>query len=90
MKGGRAMHFLLENSCEHAAADALRTLVMEAGARFPAVIAGKRSDGSRMQGAWVGQEGCTAYQVLDATDDRSAATDRIDLRVPADRRCKRL
>jgi hypothetical protein len=29
------MHCLLENSCEPAAADALRTLVMEAGARFP-------------------------------------------------------
>jgi hypothetical protein len=63
---------------------------MEAGARYPDVIAGKGSDGFRMQGAWVGQEGYTAYQVLDATDDWSAESDRIGLRVPADRRCKRL
>jgi hypothetical protein len=32
----------------------------------------------------VGQEGYTAYQVLDATDDWSAESDRIGLRVPAD------
>jgi hypothetical protein len=45
MKEGRAMHFLLEISCGLAAADALRTLVMEAGERFPDVNAGKGSDG---------------------------------------------
>jgi hypothetical protein len=38
------MHFLLEISYEPAAADALRTLVMEAGEKFSAAISGKGSD----------------------------------------------
>jgi hypothetical protein len=62
------MHFLIDIAYEPAAADALRTLVMEAGEKFSAVIAGKKSEGFRIAGAWVALESCTAYLVLDATD----------------------
>jgi hypothetical protein len=62
------MHFLLEISYEPAAADSLRTLVMEAGDRYSAAMSGKESDGFRVEGSWVALESCTAYLVLDAKD----------------------
>jgi hypothetical protein len=62
------MYFLVEISYEPPAADALRTLVMEAGEKFSEVIAGKASDGFRIEGSWVALESCTAYLVLDAKE----------------------
>jgi hypothetical protein len=62
------MHFLIEIAYEPAAADALRTLVMEAGEKLSDAVAGKRSEGFRMAGSWVALESCTAYLVLDAKD----------------------
>jgi hypothetical protein len=62
------MHFLLEIAYEPAAADALRTLVLEAGEKFSDVIAGKGRDGFRIEGSWVSLESCSAHLVLDAKD----------------------
>jgi hypothetical protein len=62
------MHFLIEISYEPAAADALRTLVLEAGEKFTAAMSGKKSDGCRMEACWVGLESSTAYLVLDTKD----------------------
>jgi hypothetical protein len=64
------VHFLIEIAYEPAAADALRTLVMEAVEKLSDVIAGKRSDGFRMAGSWVALESCTAYLMLNAADGR--------------------
>src|SRR5262249_23278077 len=62
------MHLLLEISDEPASADALRTLVMEAGEKFSAAMSGKESDGLRVEGSRVALESCAAYLVLDAKD----------------------
>jgi hypothetical protein len=62
------MHFLVEISYEPAAADALRTLVMEAGEKFATSMSGKKSDGCRMEGSWVALESSTAYLVLETKD----------------------
>jgi hypothetical protein len=59
---------MLEIAYEPAAADALHTLVLEAGDKFSDVLAGKGSHGFRMEGAWVVLESCTAYLMLDARD----------------------
>jgi hypothetical protein len=62
------MHFLLEIAYEPAAADALETLVLEAGEKPSDLITGKGSDDLRIEGSWVALESCTAYLVLDAKD----------------------
>jgi hypothetical protein len=64
----KAMHCLLKIAYEPAAADALRTLVMEAGEKFSDAITGKGSGGCRIESGWVALESCTAYLVLDAKD----------------------
>jgi hypothetical protein len=62
------MHFLIEIAYEPAAADSLRTLVLEAGERFSATLSGKRSEGFAVEGTWVALESCAAYLILDARD----------------------
>ena len=62
------MHFLVEITYDPASADALRTLVLEAGDKASAIIAGKAADGFRMEGSWVALESSAAYLVLDAKD----------------------
>jgi len=62
------MHFLVEITYDPASADALRTLVLEAGDKVSAIIAGKAADGFRMEGSWVALESSAAYLVLDAKD----------------------
>jgi hypothetical protein len=62
------MHFLIEIAYEPAAAAALRTLAMEGGERFSAVLSGKRSEGFSVEGTWVALESCAAYLIVDATD----------------------
>jgi hypothetical protein len=62
------VHFLIEITYEPAAADALRTLAMEAGEKFAAAMSGKRSDGFAVLGSWVALESCAAYLVLDTRD----------------------
>ncbi len=62
------MQFLIEISYDPAAAEALRTLALEAGETFSEAVAGKRSDRSAVVGSWVALESGTAYLVLDAKD----------------------
>jgi hypothetical protein len=54
------MQFLLEVSYEPASADALRTLVMNAGEKFSAAPSGKESDGLRVEGSGEALESCAA------------------------------
>jgi hypothetical protein len=61
------MHYLIEISIEPEAADALRTLIMEAGEKFTTFLSGERSGGCRMEGSWVSLDSSTAYLVLDTT-----------------------
>jgi hypothetical protein len=61
------MHYLIEISIEPAAADALRTLMMEAGEKFTVFLSGARSEGCRMKGSWVSLDSGTAYLVLDTS-----------------------
>jgi len=46
------MHFLIEISYEPAAADSLRTLVLEAGEKFSTAMSGKKSGDCRLESAW--------------------------------------
>jgi hypothetical protein len=62
------MHFLIEITHEPAAGDALRTMVMEAGEKFSSAMAGKKSEGSRIEGCWVALESGTAYLVMETKD----------------------
>ena len=62
------MQFLIEISYDPAAGDALRTMVMEAGEKFNSAIAGKKSEGSRIEGCWVALESGTAYLVMETRD----------------------
>jgi len=62
------MHFLLEVPYEPASADALRTLVMEAGEQLSAAMSGKEPGGFRVEGPRVALESCAAYLVPDAKD----------------------
>ena len=62
------MHFLIEISYEAGAGEALRTLVMEAGEKFTSALAGKKSEGSRIEGCWVSLESGTAHLVMETRD----------------------
>jgi len=50
------------------AGDSLRTMVMEAGEKFSMAISGKKSSGSRLEGAWVALESGAAYLVIESGD----------------------
>jgi hypothetical protein len=62
------MHFLVEITYDPASADALRTLVLEAEDKLPAILAGEGANGFRMEGSWLALESCAAYLVLDTKD----------------------
>jgi hypothetical protein len=62
------MHFLIEISYEPAASDSLQTLVMEAGEKYATFISGKKSSGSRLEGAWMALASGAAYLVIDSGD----------------------
>ena len=62
------MHCLIEITYEASAADALRTLILESSDKLSAALSGKRSEGYRMEGAWVALESCSAYLVIETKD----------------------
>jgi hypothetical protein len=62
------MHFLIEISYDPPAADALRTLAMEAGEKFSKIISGKKSSGLKVKGCWMALEGCAAYLIIESAD----------------------
>jgi hypothetical protein len=64
------MHYFIEISIEPAAADALRTLIVEAGEKFTNFLSGERSEGCRMEGSWVALDSGAAYLVLDTTSGK--------------------
>ena len=60
------MHFLIEISYEPAAADSLRTLVLEAGEKFSTAMSGKKSGDCRLESAWVALASGAAYLVIES------------------------
>ena len=55
------MHCLVEIAYEPSAADALQTLVLEAGEKFTRVMSGKKSEGFRFEGSWMTLESGAVY-----------------------------